>query len=509
MLRQTPPRRLVLAAALLFDLFLALAVPYSSTDDWLWGMEEGLRWWLGGLLNGRYAGNFFAVIMCRSPAVKALVMGGTMFLLPWCMARLAARGDRRKELPLFLACHAGFLLMPPIMWRENYGWVSGFGNYVISALVFLVWLLALRRTADARPRSRLWPPLLFFLALTAGLFVENLTILFLGASLILALYALRDRELLLPFWACLAGSALAAVLMFGNGLFSDLAATGTALNGLRELTFSPEDGPLRMAASVLSWYASRLLPIAFLRGVHMALPLAVLTACAFWNSRLRPLAALGLLPLVLNALVMSDEVYAAPGRAAAACAAWFLPALALLVQRDGGKTRVRRLLLYLAAPLSLLPLAATTTLGQRLYFFPMALLILSAADAAAPLLACRSGTLLAALAAAALMALWGWRSWTVFSCTQLRAQLIQQAADRGADTLILPLDRYDQVWFSRNPWNVEYADYCRRFYGIDDGVTLIFLPAGSFESWPDVTPEQWEARVEFAPSKDYTPSLPG
>ena len=139
----------------------------------------------------------------------------------------------------------------------------------------------------------------------------------------------------------------------------------------------------------------------------------------------------------------------------------------------------------------------------------MALLILSAADAAAPLLARRSGTLLAALAAAALMALWGWRSWTVFSCTQLRAQLIQQAADRGADTLILPLDRYDQVWFSRNPWNVEYADYCRRFYGIDDGVTLIFLPAGSFESWPDVTPEQWEARVEFAPSKDYTPSLPG
>ena len=112
-------RRLALAAVLLFDLFLALAVPYSSTDDWLWGMEEGLRWWLGGLLNGRYAGNFFAVIMCRAPAVKVLVMGGTMFLIPWCMARLAARGDRRKELPLFLACHAGILLMPPIMWREN------------------------------------------------------------------------------------------------------------------------------------------------------------------------------------------------------------------------------------------------------------------------------------------------------------------------------------------------------------------------------------------------------
>ena len=58
------------------------------------------------------------------------------------------------------------------------------------------------------------------------------------------------------------------------------------------------------------------------------------------------------------------------------------------------------------------------------------------------------------------------------------------------------------------PWSVEYADYCRRFYGIDDGVTLIFLPPGSFESWPDITPEQWEARTEFFPSKDYVPTLP-
>ena len=502
-------RRLALAAILLFDLFLALAVPYSSTDDWQWGMEEGLRWWLDGLLNGRYAGNFFAVIMCRSPAVKVLVMGLTMFLIPVLMALLASRGDRQRFLPLFLACHAGILLMPPIMWRENYGWVSGFGNYVVSVLFFLVWLLVLRRTADLRTRPGLSSALLFLLALISGLFVENLTLLFLGASLILALYALKDRELRLPFWACLAGSALAAALMFGNGLFTDLASTGSALNGLRELNFSPEDGPLAIAGSVLSWYGTRLLPIAFLRGVHMALPMAVITACAFWNSRLRPLCLLGLFPLGVNALILSTGVYDTPGRAALACAAWVLPALALLVQRDERQTRRRRLLIYLSAPLALLPLAATSTLGQRLYFFPMVMLVLSAADAAAPLLARRAGALTAALAAAALMLLWGSRSWTVFSCTQLRAQLMQQAADRGSDTLILPLDRYSDVWFSRNPWNAEYADYCRRFYGIDDDVTLIFLPSGSFETWPDITAEQWEARAEFPPFKDYTPSLPG
>ena len=108
--RQVLLRRFVLVFSLIFYLFLALSVPYSATDDWLWGMEEGLRWWLGGMLNGRYAGNFFAVVMCRFPAVKVLAMGLTMFLLPFLMALLAARGEERRFLPLFLACNAG---IPP------------------------------------------------------------------------------------------------------------------------------------------------------------------------------------------------------------------------------------------------------------------------------------------------------------------------------------------------------------------------------------------------------------
>ena len=64
------------------------------------------------------------------------------------------------------------------------------------------------------------------------------------------------------------------------------------------------------------------------------------------------------------------------------------------------------------------------------------------------------------------------------------------------------------VWHTRNPWNVEYADYYRQFYHIPDQVTLVILPAGSYECWPDVDPEQWERRLEFFPSKDYTTSLP-
>ena len=500
----------VLLAALLFSLFLAWSVPYSATDDWLWGMEEGLGWWLGGTLNGRYGGNFFAVIMCRSQVVKTLVMGLVIFGLPLTMALLAAAGKRKQILPLFLAGYAGLLLMPPVMWQETYGWVSGFGNYVIPTLLFLVWLLAVRRAAETRKKLKAWAGGLFLLSFFMGLFVEHLTVLFLGCSLVLVLYALWDRQLLLPFLACLAGSVLAVGAMFLNGVVAQLVDTGSALNGLRELTFSPEEGLWAAAGDIAGWYVGRLLPIAFLRGVHMALPMALITACAFWNSALRPLCLLGLVPVGCNILILRTEDFSHPQRVALSALCWLLPLLALLVQRDGREKKVRRVLLYLCAPLALLPLAVTTTLGQRLYFFSTAILVLSAVDEAAPLLTRgRMALCLTALAAVGLMGVWGWRSADVLACSQLRCELTQQAVEEGQDTLILPTDRYERVvWATRNPWNVEYADYFRRFYQVPDDVTLIFLPAGSFEVWPQVTEEQWEQRLEFAPSKDYTPSLP-
>ena len=35
---------------------------------------------------------------------------------------------------------------------------------------------------------------------------------------------------------------------------------------------------------------------------------------------------------------------------------------------------------------------------------------------------------------------------------------------------------------------------------LDRDVTLIFLPPGSYEIWPETTQEQWDARAEYGPS---------
>ena len=146
--------RAVLAAALICYLFIAWAVPYSCTDDLQWGMEQGVRWWKYGLLNGRYAGNLCAVLMCHFPPVKVLLMGGGMFAIPVLMAALMARGDGERFLPMFLTANGMILLMPPVMWIEVYGWVSGFGNYGMSAAVFLAFLLLVRRAHQKKTGQR-------------------------------------------------------------------------------------------------------------------------------------------------------------------------------------------------------------------------------------------------------------------------------------------------------------------------------------------------------------------
>lgn len=498
----------VLLATLAFSLYLAASVPYSATDDWQWGMEEGIRWWLSGSLNGRYGGNFFAVIMCRSQVVKTLVMGLTIFALPLLMALLAAKGEHKKVLPLFAASWAGLLLMPPAMWQETYGWVAGFGNYVIPTALFFLWLLLVRRAGE-RGSGKL-ALILFPLSFLMGLFVENLSALFVGCALVLALYALWDRKVRWAYWACLAGAVLGAALMFLNGMFAQLADTGTALNGLRELTFSKEEGLLAAVWDITAWYVGRLLPIAFLRGAHMAVPMAVITACAFWHSNLRPLSLLGLLPLVCHLWFFSTDSYRAPLQVALAVLCWALPLLALLARRGRWPEKLRPILLYLCAPLALAPLAVTTTLGQRLYFFSTAVLVLSAVEAAAPLLT-RSRAVLGVTAALALClaGVWGYRHGVVLGCSHQRMELTQEAIDTGADTLVLPTDRYERVvWATRNPWNAEYAQYFRRFYHLSDDVTLVFLPAGSYERWPEITQADWEARVELPPGGDTAPTLP-
>ncbi len=504
----------VMAVMLAFYLFLAWSTPYSAIDDLEWGLDVGVHWLRDGSLNSRYVGNFFAVIMCRSPLVKTLILGLSTFFIPVLTAKLTPLGGGGPEhpspfLPAYLACNAGLLLVPSPMWRETLAWVCGFGNYGISIVLFLLWLVILRHVEQKRTRLWAWAAGLFFLTLSMSLFLENQTVLQLGGAVLLALYAFWDKELRPPFWACLAGSLLGCFLMFFNGIYSDLVNTGGAI-GLRELTFSLSDGPAAVLYAILRQYLGFLLPQGFTHGGYLGLPMAVIVFCGFWKSPLRPLCVSALWPLYYNWMMLLRPGFFT-GRAVwlGSTLAWGLPFLALLVQRGEWPQRLSRLLLYLAAALVLLPMAAINTRGPRLYLFSFVLLILLAVHAVGDWLNFLPLTALTAAGLICLMLLWGNRYAVVLSCNQLRSSLIAQAVEEEADTLILPADRFQfVVWWMRDPESVPYGAYFRQFYHIPEHITLIFLPSGSYEHWPDIPPEIWEARIELPPAGDFVPYLP-
>lgn len=504
-------RRLCFGVLILFAAFWLLlggAAHYSLVDDLQWGTQTGLDWWRYGLLNNRYVGNFCAVVMCRSLTAKTLMMGGAMFFIPYLMARLAARERKEAFLPLFLACNIGVLLMPVELWREVYGWISGFGNYGLSVLAALLWLTTLRHVERSGRQLGRWSAILFVITLAMGLFLEHLALLVLGASLILALYGTvnRGKRLCLPFYACLGGAVLAVYVMFFNDIVLTLLSSGTSLGGRRALSFAPGEGLGAAVGQIAGRYFGVLLPQAFLHGIHISLPLAVIIARAFWESRARWMALLGALPLALSGWVWWTGGCAVPS---VAVLCWVLPLGALLAQRCSGRIKAGRILLFLAAPVSLAPVAAVAISGWRFYFFPMVMLILVAADTAAPVLERRSVLWGTALLATVLLAPWVYRGSNVLACNIVEQQLIHQVRAGGGKILILPTDRYDaQQWYVRNPWSAEGAYYYRERFGLSKDVTLIFLPAGSFDTWPDISDEVWEKRVELPPSDEFVYTMP-
>ena len=134
-------------------LFIAWNVPYTQ-DDWGWGTPTGVERWLSGELNNRYVGTFFVLVMTRSRLLKALIMGGAMFLLPLLSAALASREREEGRLPLALLAGAALFSVPMVTWRQTFGWVSAFANFVLGGVFTLAALLLWRRAVKPSDGSR-------------------------------------------------------------------------------------------------------------------------------------------------------------------------------------------------------------------------------------------------------------------------------------------------------------------------------------------------------------------
>lgn len=491
-------------------LYIAWKVPYTH-DDWDWGLPIGWERFWSSSLNSRYSGTALVLMMTRSQLAKILVMGGCMFAIPFLAARLAAPEQRRTSLFLTAAAGAALFSMPMVSWRQTFGWVSAFANFVAGAAVMLGVLLLWQRTFSREKKPHpMWLGVGLFLGCLIGsLFAENITPVLAGAGLVTAGYALITRWGRLPALAGLAGCLLGALLMFGNPLYGQLVSNGAALEGIRTMAFAPGTGLAGIVAVMWERFFTLLLP-----GLFESYPGVCLLASVgclwrlhrggvrwYWQALVGLWSAIYCAQcwVVMEQLRQLDSWQCPwqPVRVAGAVIQLIL--LLAVVIWDGGKKRNARLLLLAAAVGMLLPFAVVTEYGTRCVF-PSAVALLVAGLSL--LHGLEKVRWVYALALIALVFSVGFhlRAYRLIGQTEwIRQTQMTQAVAEGASSVVLPTEGWDLCYsWCRNPQSQVRADYFRAFYGLPEDMELIFLPPGSAEQWPQISEQMLQAAQRFS-----------
>ena len=236
------------AAFAAFYLFLAAMIPYTH-DDWDWGLPIGLQHLLTADINSRYMGNFIEVIMTRSVLLKNILMAAGYFLLPYLMAVAAEKltESPKASRPLFFLC-ANFLMltMGLAMWRQTYSWIAGFANFGFSSVFMLLCILQmipLFRDEPVQKPSILQAIIFFLIAIAGQLFLENLALFMVIATVTACIVHYKKYKCIPPTYVAMAlGALIGLVIMFSSSIYGSMLNTGEAIDGVRTLSFSFSDG---------------------------------------------------------------------------------------------------------------------------------------------------------------------------------------------------------------------------------------------------------------------------
>lgn len=475
-----------------FYLWMAAQVPYTH-DDWDWGISNGIYYLLNGNINGRYAGNLFVVIMTRSQLLKTLIMGVCYFLIPFLLARFAAKGEKNHQAVLFLACNFLILTMNTGIWQQTYGWVSGFANFVISAVFMMIWVQEVFRVCETpletQPVSRRYT-FGCVLGCTVGqLFLENLALFCVILSVLLCiLWYIRTKKVPLHALLMTAGAVVGLLIIFSSDVYDALFSTGEAIAGYRQVPmFSGENTgsvfaklwnqtltllPLIFGNNRPICLAVLLLLIWLVLDKHSELPLMGKVLCTAAN--------LALMLYFLLQYRLGGSWHSAAVQAAVSLV-YFLIAAAetiLLFRRD--KWRMwKMLILWCSAPMVIAPLAVTNEAGSRLFFNSNVFAVLFAAMLLARILETASPKTFRRVLCLCLVILipvvlhFGIVYYEIGACQDARDALIAWAGEYGSFTLELPkFPHAEYLWL---PDPAGYNDLLfKYFYGIADYVELSF-----------------------------------
>lgn len=238
---------ILFACSLAFYIWMAAQIPYCH-DDWDWGLPIGIQQLLTASLNSRYAGNLIEVVLTRSLFLKDLTMGLVLAFLPLSAAVLVTRvfyGTGWKTHLLFPVLLGNILMLtvPLNIWQQTFGWVAGFSNFVVSALLLVFWQLLVIRFQNAEKATPMQLMLLFLFGAVMQLFLENVTVYVMAVTTFFCVSPLRRKQWKHPLFSLWFGNLLGTVIMFSSSIYGTLMTTGTAVDGYRALSFDRGENP--------------------------------------------------------------------------------------------------------------------------------------------------------------------------------------------------------------------------------------------------------------------------
>ena len=238
---RTGGKKIWLATGLiaLVGLFVLFVMSPMRLDDLTWGSEIGLQRLKNGFAgyNGRYASNLIVLGLLRLPAVlRALVQLAVMAGLVFSLRKILGGHSIACGIVIMLS-----LLLPLEIFTQTVTWVSGFSNYMFSALtVFFILAMELdivERRVNPAPG---WQALFYVTVFLGQMMLETATIYVCALSFALSvLYAFRYKKVSLALGIAFLLAVAGGVIMFSNGAYS-AAVAGDASTTYKEIAVSKD-----------------------------------------------------------------------------------------------------------------------------------------------------------------------------------------------------------------------------------------------------------------------------
>lgn len=482
---------LVFALSLVFYTWLAAQTPYAW-DDWTWGQALGIERFLTGSLNCRYAGNLVEIIITRSVPVKDIFMGLCFALLPVSFLAVLRQTDGEPNRPWMTLVLANILIlcMPRGMWRQTYGWIAGFANYVPSALLMLLCHgLLLRKREKATPLAMLGA---FALGLVSQLFLENTAIYLTAAALFfVVLRWVLDKKpdgVLIAFFIA---AALGLVIMFSSSIYGELFRKGYVLDGTRAFNFPMGEGLKYKILLSMKYYLKYFIE---LWNRNYVLSAAILTALTLaFDKRRRVVFGVinGAFALffcatgILGDVQLGSEQSTVYFALSVGLVYFLLVALEclLLFWKSERKRLWVLAFVWISAPAVVAPLAVTDMSGGRLFFMPYVFeleFFLLLIKPVAGKVSVRAGNALTAWCCAvlAVLCLHFVGVYRDIGAVSRERDAIFAAAQPG-DTVLVPMFPHDEyIWVTDPPtvwyYKPEDLEYFKTFFSLPEDVEVIF-----------------------------------